>query len=172
MTNAAAPAANAFPIRHDAGTVTIVIHAHPNGVYSVHVIAIATGAEYDHLRRTWGSWAEARAMANNAYRHYIAQAAPVVKLAPPAQSTATKVSDPGVAALEVAIFDGYLPRGGGIGYASVTLLKALAKRGHVALDVQLHGRRKDIKGARITMAGHIAHLRATGADQLDYALSA
>ncbi len=179
MTNHAAPAADTFPIRHDAGPVAIVIHAHPNGVYSVHIHSTATGAEHNHLRRTWDTWDAARAMANNAYRHFAngggvdIPAAPAVKLAPPAQSTATKVTDPGLAALDHAIAaGGHIARGGHEGQASVTLLQALAKRRHVDLVVEMHGRRKVITGARITRAGRIAHLRAIGAHKLTYALSA
>ncbi len=96
-----------------------------------------------------------------------------VKLAPAAKSTQTKVSDPGLQALDYAIAaGGYIRRGGHEGEASVTLLKSLAKRGHVALDVQLHGRRKVVAGATVTRAGRIAHLRANGGHLLTYALSA
>lgn len=176
MTNRAAAPAPGTRRRVQAGAYVITVNAHPSGAFSVHIEDAATGAEHDHLRRSWPTWEQARAMARNAYRHFIRGGSvdlpAEVKLAPAAKGTATKVTDPGLVALEVAIFDGYLRRGGGIGRASVTLLKALAKRGHVDLVVEMQGRRKVIVGARITRAGRIAHLRATGADRLTYVLSA
>lgn len=110
---------------------------------------------------------------SDATAHSAAEAASVVKLAPPAKGTETKVSDPGLAALSHAITaGGYIHRGGLEGQAPVPVLTALAKRGHVRLDIQMHGRRKYTAGAWITRAGRIAHLRATGGDRLIYDLSA
>ncbi len=102
----------------------------------------------------------------------LAEAAPVVKLAPAAKGTTTKVSDAGLAAMEIAIFTGYVKRGGHEGEAPINVLNARARRDHLELDVEMDGRRKVVKGARITWAGRVAHLRETGADRLDYALSA
>ncbi len=102
-----------------------------------------------------------------------AEAAPTVKLAPAAKGTAVKVTDPGMQALDYAIAaGGFIRRGGHEGEAPLPVLNALAKRGHVELVIELHGRRKVTVGARITRAGRIAHLRANGGHLATYALSA
>ncbi len=172
---------------HTIAGYLLTINAHPGGVHSLHVTPTVLGAaEIDALRCTFPSRAEALAAKRNAWRFLasggrivlnadgtVSLVTPTVKLAPPAASTATKVSDPGLLALMYAVCDGgYIRRGGHEGEASVKVLGALAKRGHVDLDVRLHGRRKWIAGARITRNGRIALLRETGADQLDYVLSA
>jgi hypothetical protein len=172
---------------HEIAGYVLSLAAHPGGVHSLHVTpAILGAAEIDALRATFPSRDEALAAKRNAWRFLasggrivangdgtVSLVAPTVKLAPPAASTATKVSDPGLLALQRAVCaGGYIARGGHDGEAPVKVLQALAKRGHVDLDVQLHGRRKVVAGARISRAGRIVLLRATGADRLTYALSA
>ncbi len=178
---------NAATETHEIAGYVLSLASHPGGVHSFHVAhAGFGGAEIDALRATFPTRDEALAAKRNAYRFLaaggrivesadgtVALVAPTVKLAPPAQSTATKVSDPGLLALQHAVYaGGYIARGGHDGEAPVKVLQALAKRGHVDLDVQLHGRRKVIAGARITRAGRIVLLRATGAARLDYSLTA
>lgn len=167
------------PVRHQAGAFVLTLAAVESGAYVFTVEYASTGQQVDYLRRS-GTYDAIRAIARNAYRFFAAGGRPedleqpaTVTLAAPAKGTQTKVTDPGMQALAYAIAaGGYIRRGGHEGEAPVTVLKALAKRGHLDPTVEVHGRRKVIVGGQITRAGRIAHLHVTGADQHVYALSA
>ncbi len=189
MTQSAAPT----QIRHQAGAYILTLNALPAGHYSVHVEHASTGKEIDGLRTTWPTFEQAIASMRNAYRHFATggtiapgacggvtlvrpktEVAPTeVKLAPAAKGTATKITDAGVRVLDDALHQGgHIKRGGHDGEATEPQLKALAKRGLLTLDIQLHGRRKYTAGGTITRAGRVAHLRATGGHLLTYQLAA
>ncbi len=190
MTQSAAPAQQ---IRHQAGAYILTCNPQPNGHYSVHVEHASTGAEIDGLRTTWPTYEQAIACMRNAYRHFatggtIADGAcggvilirpkaetPAtdVKLAPAAKGTATKISDPGLEAIDTALLaGGWIGRGGHEGQAPIGVLQALAKRGRLTLTTRMDGRRKVVTGGTVTRPGLIAWVRGTGRHTATYQLAA
>lgn len=107
--------------------------------------------------------------------------APVVKLAPAAKGTQTKVTDPGHTVLAIAASStgGLVHRGGQPGQASIKQIDALAKRGYLTRvldETGRYGARQYVIAGRITRAGiaRLAELTAadTHAARIDAALAA
>lgn len=184
--------ATAHQHRHPAGSFILTLVPQPHG-YSVHVEHASTGIQIPALTTTWPTFDEAIACMRNAYRHFATGGtvtdgacggvvlvrprtevpADTVILAPAAKGTTTKVTDPGLHALDTALLaGGWIGRGGHEGQAPEPVLKALAKRGHLELTIRMDGRRKVTTGGTITRAGRIAWVRANNLHTIAYTLAA
>jgi hypothetical protein len=179
-------------IRHQAGAFILTLNPQPHG-YSVHVEHASTGTQIDALTTTWPTFEQAIACMRNAYRHFASGGtiadgacggvvlvrprtetpADTVILTPPAKGTATKITDPGLKAVDTALYNGgWIGRGDHEGQAPEPVLKALAKRNHLTLTYATHGRRKVTTGGSVTRAGLIAWVRATFPARTAYMLAA